>query len=104
MQGQGTVSLGGRTIRVRESARDLGMDPSTLSKILNSTRAVDSIRVGTAAKLAAYFQFPSVDAFARAVKARRDGREGVADAPSRPSDAPEGGPAASSQRGSPHSC
>lgn len=77
MSGRATISVGGKPIKVRESARELDLDPATLSKILNGTRDPEKLRAGTAIRLASYFEFRTVQHFIDAVKARRDGWDGV---------------------------
>lgn len=75
MQGRATVSLGGKTIHVRETARGMGLDPSTVSKILSGAQDPDRLRVDRASLFVRYLEFPSIEDFVGAVKARRDGRE-----------------------------
>ena len=100
MLGQQGIVFGGKLIHVRESARVLKMDPATLSKILNGSRPVGSLRMGTVAALAKHFGFASVEKFMGAVTARRVAK-GL-----QPSltGAPGGSSAASSQWDSPLSC
>lgn len=98
MRGKATIVLGGKTIRLREAARELEMDPSPLSKILSGQRRPDSIRLGTMQRLARHFKFRSVDTFIEAVKARRAEGDALL------AHGPERGPAASSRRGSSLSC
>jgi hypothetical protein len=66
------VQLGGRVIPLRQSARDLGMAPSYLSKVLSGKRDIESVRVGLVQQMAVLFGFETMEDFLHAVKARRD--------------------------------
>lgn len=66
------VQLGGRPIRLRQSARDLGVAPAYLSKVLNGKLNVEKCAVGFVLRMRVLFGFDSVESFLHAVMARRD--------------------------------
>lgn len=65
------VSLAGKDIWLRRSAKELGMNPTWLSKILSGKLSFDGIKVGTAMKIAALFEFESIEALRSAIQARQ---------------------------------
>lgn len=80
------VQLGGRTIRIRQLARDLGMTPAYLSKILSGKRDIDSVHVGLIRRMTALMGFESMESLLHAVKVRREAlglgvSSGVSDEP-----------------------